>query len=271
MTVNFKTINKEKMKKVSHEVPLVLLEKSREFNDYDYALVHLFETLPEYYNFYKKSVEMGRDVLLDNSIFELGKAFDQERFAYWVKALKPTRYIIPDVLDSMVGTVENLYKWNSNYKDLPGRKIGVLQGDNLEDLITCYKEINFYCDEIAISFNYKYYGDTVMDWYLGRPKLIRYLYDNHILNRNKPHHLLGASLPQEFKFYRDSKYDFINSLDTSSPIVHGLLKIRYKPGFGLHSKKSIKLVDLIDSTVDDEQMRIINYNLKEFRSYVGTR
>lgn len=33
---------------VSHEVPLSLLEKSRSFNDYDYALVHLFEIYPEF-------------------------------------------------------------------------------------------------------------------------------------------------------------------------------------------------------------------------------
>lgn len=37
---------------VSHEVPLSLLEKSRSFNDYDYALVHLLEIYPAYKQFY---------------------------------------------------------------------------------------------------------------------------------------------------------------------------------------------------------------------------
>ena len=31
------------MVKVSHEVPMCLLEKSKEFNDYQYGLVHLLE------------------------------------------------------------------------------------------------------------------------------------------------------------------------------------------------------------------------------------
>ena len=35
---------------ISHEVPLSLLEMSRWFNDYDYALVHLFEDYPHYYS-----------------------------------------------------------------------------------------------------------------------------------------------------------------------------------------------------------------------------
>ncbi len=64
---------------VSHESPISMLETSRKYNDYDYALVHLFETHPQYYNFFKVSLNLGREVLLDNSIFELGEAFDSEK------------------------------------------------------------------------------------------------------------------------------------------------------------------------------------------------
>ena len=41
---------------VSHESPISILEESKEYNDYDYALVHLFETHPEYYEFFKNSL-----------------------------------------------------------------------------------------------------------------------------------------------------------------------------------------------------------------------
>ena len=63
---------------ISHEVPKCLFEKSLDFNDYDYALVHLFDEDPEYLEFYKNSVKNGRHVLLDNSIFELGEAYDND-------------------------------------------------------------------------------------------------------------------------------------------------------------------------------------------------
>ena len=36
------------MIKVSHESPIALLEKSLEYNDYQYCLVHLMEEQPEY-------------------------------------------------------------------------------------------------------------------------------------------------------------------------------------------------------------------------------
>jgi len=56
---------------VSHESPISILDKSQSYNDYDYALVHLFETHPQYYDYFKNSVKLGREVLLDNSIFNL--------------------------------------------------------------------------------------------------------------------------------------------------------------------------------------------------------
>ena len=90
---------------VSHETPISFLEESRQYNDYDYALVHLFETHPEYYSFFKCSLGMGREVLLDNSIFELKTAFDPEKFAKYVEELKPTYYVVPDVLEQSLRTI----------------------------------------------------------------------------------------------------------------------------------------------------------------------
>jgi len=84
---------------ISHETPLSMLEESITYNDYDYALVHLFETHPDYLKFFKRSIACGREVLLDNSIFELGKSFDSVKFAEYVKELRPTYYIVPDVLE----------------------------------------------------------------------------------------------------------------------------------------------------------------------------
>ena len=63
---------------ISHECPKALFQGSLDFNDYDYALVHLFDEDPEYLAFYKECVKQGRHVLLDNSIFELGTAYDND-------------------------------------------------------------------------------------------------------------------------------------------------------------------------------------------------
>ena len=96
---------------VSHESPISFLERSRNYNDYDYALVHLFETNPEYYSFFKVSKTLGREVLLDNSIFELGEAFDTKKFVKYIKELEPTYYVVPDVLEDSQKTMSSFHKF----------------------------------------------------------------------------------------------------------------------------------------------------------------
>lgn len=262
--------------RVSHESPLELLEASRSYNDYDYALVHLFETNKTYLDFFMKSKEMGREIILDNSIFELGKSFEMSRFAYWVNYLKPTFYIIPDVLDDADGTIANIEKWMKEYAPTinPSCKIMcVVQGKNYQDMVRCYKVAEKYADKIAISFNSDYFttdwqADMVVDklvaWMLGRMNLIYKLDREGVLNHSKMHHLLGVALPQEVQYYRHMPY--ITTVDTSNPIVHGMFGCKYQD-WGLNFKRTTKLVDLLDHHVTEKEREIIDYNLKKFREF----
>ena len=164
-----------------------------------------------------------------------------------------------------------------NYrKNLPGKAIGVVQGKTYRDIVSCYKYMDrsIDADMIAISFDYSYYTQTVthpnkyVSWMLGRVKLIGDLLNDGIINKDKPHHLLGCGLPQEFSFYNDSTYDFIYSLDTSNPVVHGIKGIEYKPE-GLWSKESQKLFELINTEEKDTNVELILKNIKSFRNLVG--
>ena len=138
--------------KVSHEVPICMLEKSREFNDYDYALVHLFEDNPDYFNFYKESVEMGREVILDNSLYELGKSYNDELYAKWITKLNPTYYIIPDAFNDAVKSMCLAISWISKYKDeFESKKIAVCHGKSFSDMIRCYMYYkSSHIDKIAL-------------------------------------------------------------------------------------------------------------------------
>jgi hypothetical protein len=68
-------------------------------------------------------------------------------------------------------------------------------------------------------------------------------------------------------FYRNG-FEWIETIDTSSPVVHGLLNIRYEPG-GLVNKQTIKLVDLLGAQPDEDTKNIIMFNIQCFRSYVN--
>ena len=256
---------------VSHESPISMLDESRNYNDYDYALVHLFEKEPEYYNFFKVSKTLGREVLLDNSIFELGHAFDPKKFAEYVVELEPTYYVVPDVLEDGQQTCSSFNKFTLNYPDLPGLKIGVVQGKTYQELVECYRFMANHADYIAISFDYSWYetitfsnvGCKLQQQMKGRRRLIKMLIDDGIWDHSKPHHLLGCSLAREFKDY---KYiSSIRSVDTSNPIVAGLVGRRYYKGIGLLDKPKTLLADLINSSVDEDIESDILYNVDEFK------
>ena len=261
--------------KVSHEVPIKLLDYSRNFNDYDYCLVHLLDQKPEYKRYYESCKLYDRELLLDNSIFELGKAFDSDKFAEKVVELEPTYYIIPDSLQNCEETISNWKSFVSKYNDLPGLKIGVVQGNTWRELKYCYQFMNEHADYIAISFDYMYYmitGESPTNnklelWCSGRQRLIQQLMDSGIWNTKKPHHLLGCSLAKEFKAYVGQTS--IRSVDTSNPVVAALHNLKYNGDLGLKTKPSTKLADLIDSDVSGDQKALVDYNVAAFKEILG--
>ena len=264
------------MIKIAHEAPIDIFEEVQRLTDYDYALVHLLEQNGRYRDTFERAVKKGREVILDNSIFELEEAFEADRFALWVERLKPTWYIIPDALENAEKTMEQAANWIKNYSEVPGKRIGVVQGKTYQEIKDCYRAMNELAkvDMIAISFDYSYYRDSVshpnkyVSWMLGRVKLLGDLLRDNIINKDKPHHLLGCGLPQEFSFYKHADYNFIYSLDTSNPVVHGIKGITYGSD-GLWSKESQKLHELIDYPLDNIDINLILNNIQKFRWFTN--
>jgi len=263
---------------VSHESPISMLEHSLTYNDYAYALVHLFETHERYYNFFKNVRDCSDiPVLLDNSIFELKKSFDPKRYAEWIDKLKPNYYIVPDVLEDCIGTTDQWIDWCSNYNERSDAlKIGVVQGKDWNDLVECYRFMRDNADYIAISFDYEYFQHTgycadsnadsrLVRMKTGRIRFIHQLIDEGIWCWNKPHHLLGCSLASEFRWYVDNNVYNIKSCDTSNPVVAAIKGYRYNDEMGLQHKPSTLLADLIDHVMSDDQIEDLDYNTKMFK------
>lgn len=262
------------MIRIAHEAPKSIFETVDSVTDYSYALVHLFEEDPEYLSLFKEAKKAGREIILDNSIFELGEAFDSERFAYWINQLQPTWYIVPDSLENSRQTVQNMLHWNENYAEtVTGGKIGVVQGKTYSEIVECYDfMVNFAnVDMVAISFDYSYFEkefphpNKYVSWMLGRVQLLGRMLRDGVINTTVKHHLLGNALPIEGKFY--AEYDWLYSIDTSNPVTHGIKGIRYQPNFGLYSKISQKLFTMINTDVTDIQKQDILYNIGEFKKY----
>ena len=262
----------------SHEAPLSLMDEVGKYNDYSYALVHHFEKHEEYFDFFKRELLNNREVILDNSIFELKEAFDSDKYAEWIEKLQPNYYIVPDVLEEGYETMVSFTDWMKNRKDVPGMKIGTIQGQTIEEIIDCYKYMSYYADYVAISFDMSYYlptgeGKTIGERRChGRQNLVRYLIDRGHWNWNKPHHLLGCSLAREFSWYKNNNVYNIRSVDTSNPVIAGILDMKYNGTLGLNSE--VHLADHLSEDdaedlfskpdLDAGDLELVHYNLDQF-------
>jgi len=255
--------------KISHEVPFCLLEQSREFNDYDYCLPHLLDENEEYRNFFYESKKQGRYIVMDNSLHELGEAYDHDRLLYWINELEPNEFIVPDVWEDMKKSFDNAYAWY--FKELPKSvlKVAVVQAKSLEEATLCtinYKKIGY--KKIAYSYGASYYNDICphpnkdLGKAIGRFIVISSLYEQNILSKFDRVHLLGTASPIEFGMYKN--IDCVESIDTSNPIMAAISEMPYT-NMGLHVKPLANMNNYQDMSLEFLNEDLVEYNVEMFR------
>ena len=139
-----------------------------------------------------------------------------------------------------------------------------------DDLIFCYESIIDKVDMIGISFAQpsflKMFSEINKNhaYMLGRIYLVNRLISLSRVRRDKHHHLLGCSLPQELLWYKHTAYDFLKSVDTSSPIIHAMYGVRFTES-GIVDKLPNKLADDILMERDAIDMDLLRYNVSQFK------
>jgi len=256
--------------KLSFEIPVRYLEELSTYTDFDFVLAHLLGN-STYLNFYKKQVDKNRFVILDNSAFELSQPINGNELIRLTKLLNPSLVIAPDYLNNDKATLNEVKSFIElvQKEKLKVKIGGVVQGDSLDKWLNCYKEyeklpIDLICIPFDVPFNVRNIkvGSITQQWMLNRLHLIKYLLKEKLLI-NKPHHLLGASNPIEILGY--SNFPIEMSMDTSSPIVHGLNLIRFNEK-GLPGEKIKNKMDFF-VVANVKQMDAILYNINTLKNW----
>ena len=259
--------------KVSHEVPRCLLKASEEFNDYDYCLPHLLDEDEEYKQYFLDAKSKGRYIIMDNSLHELGEAYNHERLLHWVNKLEPDEFIVPDVWMDFSQTCVQAKHWKQFTYPKNTTLVAVVQGKNESDAYKCYrilKDLGY--KKIAFSYGATWYNDIFphpnkdFGKALGRISFISRLYSDGAIHDNDRVHLLGCSVPQEFGWYRG--FSFIESIDTSNPIMAALEKKLILEG-GLSEKPKANMNDFFDIKFEDIDHFLVELNVAVFREING--
>lgn len=257
------------MIKVSHETPLCLLNDSEKFNDYDYCLPHLLDEEEGYLEYFKQAKAKGRYIIMDNSLHELGKAYDTERLMYWISELEPNEFIVPDVWEDRDASIGNAIEWVKVILPKNTTKVAVVQAKTIHEASTCYqtyKDLGY--QKIAFSYGASYYNDIVphpnqdIGKALGRLSVISALYKTKVISQNDRIHLLGCAVPQEFGWYKG--YECIESIDTSNPVMAALEGTFYK-SWGLDAKPKANMNDYFFMPNDQLDWKYLLENLQRFR------
>ena len=96
--------------KISHELPLGLMHKAYEWNDYDYCLPHLIDKYQQYKLFFQKSRKDGRFIIMDNGLFE-GVTHTKEDLFEKINLIRPNVFVVPDEWNDANRTLVNEFKW----------------------------------------------------------------------------------------------------------------------------------------------------------------
>jgi hypothetical protein len=262
------------MIKVSHEVPLCLLEDSLEFNDYQYCLPHLIDEYPQYKEHFMNYARNGGFVIMDNGLFE-GVNHTEQDLIQKINLIKPDVFVVPDAWNDMITTYRNAKYWMETIKHfLPKNTelMAVLQFKDYGEAMSLYSRL---CDlgYKYIAFNHSSVGyqtlfphkNTLVSQMMGRILLINKLLESNVIWETKHHHLLGCSLPEEFQYYQG--YDFIKTLDTSHPIILSYEKLCYTERDS-YIKSSTKIIDVMEEPYGEFSMWV-NANVDLFKKYVN--
>ena len=256
--------------KVSHEVPRCLLTASPEFNDYDYALPHLFDQDEEYLQYFMDAKADGRYIIMDNSLHELGEAYNHERLRYWVSIIEPDEFIVPDVWMDCHQTAAQAKYWRQFKYPKKTKLTAVIQGKNKNDAYLCANLLaGLGYDKLCVSYGATWYNDffphtnSDMGKALGRVRFVQGLFKLDHLKGIK-FHLLGCSIPQEFGWYDDGFPSRIESIDTSNPVMAALDGTRYNSN-GMNYKPNANMNDFFDIKYEDINYFDVLYNTTKFR------
>ena len=260
-----------------HEAPMSVFHEVQERTDGDYALVHLMSNIL-YRETFLEAISRGRDVILDNSIFELGTAFNAEAFNNWVQILKPRYYIVPDCWRDGPKTIRMFNDYVEQYGGPIEGRVGVAQGKTFQEVAATYRALAPRCEMIAFNFDFSefYYAvtgnrdtDRRVAMSEGRMIMLKLLDDAGIIDHTKSHHLLGCGVPQEIKVA--NTFDWITSIDTCHPIMSGMTGYRYDAQDGMTAKCEFKMCDYMFENLNDTQRALIDYNLAVIENWLQVK
>lgn len=281
---------------INSELPLTMLDRNVELNQYDFVLFHLYKEYPEYREYYRnlRITNPTRTMILDNSAYEFfvkGEKLDLAEFAKVVIELRPDYYILPDKLMDQKETLDMTFSFLAIHEPEiakafanTGKRVpmplAVAQGETSQELFNCLLKYNAEnIKNVALPFHNSFFKEHYSDidanivraefgkltedhmYMLGRYAFI--CASKLLLQAFNYVHLLGSHCPFEKRMYEEAGFDFINSIDTGYPVKCAIAGYEL---FNEPAKPDIIIDDFMTTPLTDNQRALIDLNINKFKS-----
>ena len=228
------------MVSLAMEAPISLLSLLPHLTEFDFVLTHLC-TEDRYLAHYLQMVKEGREVVLDNSVNELGEPVTLEEMEEVNLVLNPTYIIPPDHLNDLKATLgildDAVNLWGKD-KVWP-----VIQGTTYEEVVECGKVLkedwgfNTVCIPYDITLAHRsklpeYDPNRANLAELSRTRILAIKELSKAGITFNRYHLLGMNTLEEFAIYNDqtvwngpNHWNGLSpevSVDTGAPITNAL-------------------------------------------------
>jgi len=208
--------------KLALECPTPLISEIQPLGDFDFALSHLVHSDSAYAEYYTNS---KRKKILDNSTNELLHPVSLLEIKMAADIIHPDLVVAPDYLGDVKSTLKSL---EATLKLCSmGRVLPVVQGRTLLDIISCLNTISdMGFDRVAVPFDImttRTDKPTLTEMAACRKVVVQKI-ELNFYSLDKVH-LLGMTTLEELSSY--SHTEIIESVDTGSPVLHGLKGLRY--------------------------------------------
>jgi hypothetical protein len=243
------------MIRLSMEIPTAYLSEWSAWTDLDFVLAHRVLEDAAYAEFHARR-PIDRELILDNSMHELGEALPVSDLVEAAKRCRADVIIPPDAL----GEPKKNVAWYAQTVTAFDYRYAV-------GCVLCGRDSR---ERLAVLNSYKGapilflpYRESRLTWYLELEARIR--------RRFKRIHLLGVNTLDEVRCFASySADDSINwSVDTAKPIKWGvaLESLKAKSSIRGASLSSKDLLDLRDLSA--EQLAQIDINVRQLREFLG--
>jgi hypothetical protein len=227
-------------------------------------------TDPAYRAFYHREAQRGAEIIVDNGVFDLGRALPAADLIAAARAVEAREIILPDVMRDGGATIKASDEAAREIRDLSDefRLCVVLHAADDREWLRCYDHFasSDYVGAIAIPASRRPAPEDQLC--RTRWTATKYLEDRGMVEGRIIYRLLGLGRTGHMELVDQREHEWIASVDGAAPVILGAMGIAMLPE-GPYEKPPTPRIENL-RPVPEQRFDLIRHNIAVVRQAAGS-